>query len=97
MVAVRAVNRKSGYARDDKKERVVARKGRLLEERAVAGGKGVFSKGGWDAFSIDNRPLHRQQPSLRAKKKVTGTWDGNGSLESRRWTGSVFVTSEKLT
>ena len=28
--------RKSGYARDDKKERVVARKGRLLEERVVA-------------------------------------------------------------
>jgi hypothetical protein len=37
---VRAVSRKSGYARDDKKERIVARKGRLLEERAVAGGKG---------------------------------------------------------
>ncbi len=26
-----------GFARDDKKERVVARKGRLLDERAVAG------------------------------------------------------------
>jgi hypothetical protein len=33
---VRAGSRKSGYARDDKKKRIVARKGRSLEERAVA-------------------------------------------------------------
>jgi hypothetical protein len=35
-----AHRRSLGYARDDKKEEVVARKGRLLKERAVAGGKG---------------------------------------------------------
>jgi hypothetical protein len=29
-----------GFARDDKKERAVARKGRSLKERAVAKGKG---------------------------------------------------------
>jgi hypothetical protein len=35
-----AHRRSLGCARDDKKERVVVRRGRLLEERAVAGGKG---------------------------------------------------------
>jgi hypothetical protein len=34
-------NRRSlGFARDDKKERVVVRRGRLLKERAVAKGEG---------------------------------------------------------
>ena len=35
-----AHRRSLACARDDKKERVVVRRGRLLEERAVAGGEG---------------------------------------------------------
>jgi hypothetical protein len=61
--------RSLSFARDDKKERVVVGKGRLLEERAVAGGKGGCWRKGWflkeegmcqrerDAFPINNCPL----------------------------------------
>jgi hypothetical protein len=43
----------SGTLRDDKKERVVVGKGRLLEERAVSQRRGLVSKGA-------GRLLHQQ-------------------------------------
>ncbi len=51
-----AHRRSLGFARDDRKERVIVRKGQLLEERALA-------KGAWDTFSITERtgPLPRNR------------------------------------
>jgi hypothetical protein len=50
----RAHSRSLGSARDDKKERVLAGKGRLLEERAASNGEGLWRRE--RAFSINNCP-----------------------------------------
>ena len=54
--------RSLGFARDDKKERVVER------ERTVAEGQGSCWGGGGRAFSIDNRPLYRHYAFVRNQK-----------------------------
>jgi hypothetical protein len=60
-LARRKENRRSlGFARDDKKERVVVGKGRLLDERAFVKGEGACQRKpdvGRDAVSFGNRPF----------------------------------------
>jgi hypothetical protein len=63
-----AHRRSLGFARDDKKERVVER------ERTVVQGEGSCWDGR-DAFSIDNRLFQRQRPFLCESKKVNGSQD----------------------